>query len=254
MAFTYSEKFYNEMVDTSVSSAEVVVPLVLASLAPHSIQSVIDVGCGEGRWLSVFKKNGVTKVFGVDGTPVTKERLAIAIEEFKQVDFEKPFALDKKADLAMSLEVAEHLPNSKADGFVETLTSLAPVVLFSAAIPHQGGSHHINEQWPEYWEKKFKARGYVPVDIIRRKVWNDPRVSFFYAQNVLIYVRESVLSAYPTLLSARQHGLDTPLALVHPHMYEYYAGRWKLLVPFLGKIPVGVLHATKRTLQRFRKK
>lgn len=240
------------MVTTSISSAEVIVPLVLKSLAPHSVQSVIDVGCGEGRWLSVFKKNGVLKVFGVDGTLVAKERLVIGTDEFKQVDLESSFTIERKADLVVSLEVAEHLPNSKAEDFVAILISLAPVVLFSAAIPHQGGSHHINEQWPEYWDKKFKAHGYVPIDIIRRKVWNDARVSFFYAQNILLYVKELEIAHYPELLLARQQGFGVSLAFVHPHMYEYYAGRWKLLVPFLGKVPPWLLHIAKRFLNKIK--
>lgn len=252
MVFAYSEKFYDEMIDTSILSAEVVVPIVLDLLVPNKIESIIDVGCGEGKWLSVFKKNGVKNVFGVDGVWVKPERLEISREEFNQVDLEKPFVLSKKGDLVMSLEVAEHLSESSAEDFIKTIIAVAPVVLFSAAIPHQGGSRHINEQWPDYWQKKFQLHGYVPVDIIRRKIWNDKRVSFFYAQNMLLFVKESEISRYPKLLFARQNGFDAPISLVHPRMYEYYAERWKILVPFLGKVPPRLLHVAKRFLNKIK--
>jgi len=50
------------------------------------------------------------------------------------------------------------------------------LVLFAAGLPLQGGTNHINEQWPEYWWKHFKARGYEVVDFIRREFWNNSRV------------------------------------------------------------------------------
>lgn len=249
MAFKYSEAFYDEMVDTSTASAEVVVPLVLDLAAPRSI---IDIGCGEGKWLAVFKKYGLS-VHGVDGDWVEPDRLAIAVDEFETIDLERPFSLKRNADVVMTLEVAEHLPAASADGFVASLVALAPVVLFSAAIPLQGGSHHVNEQWPQYWAEKFALHGYVPVDPIRRHIWGDDRVSFFYQQNILAFVKESDLPQYPKLLAEREQGHSRALALVHPYMYSYYAERWRLVVPFLGKLPPGLLHVAKRFLARLRR-
>lgn len=248
MTFKYSEAFYDEMVDTSTASAEVVVPLVLDLVAPRS---VIDVGCGEGKWLAVFKKRGLA-VHGMDGDWVKPDRLAIAADEFETIDLERPFTVGKNADVVMTLEVAEHLHAPSADGFVASLVALAPVVLFSAAIPLQGGSHHVNEQWPEYWAEKFAAHGYVPVDPIRRHIWGDDRVSFFYQQNILVFVKESELSKYPKLLAEREQGHNRALALVHPRMFTYYAERWRLVVPFLGKLPPRILHIGKRLLSLLR--
>lgn len=250
MSFSYSEKFYEEMETSSIASAEVIVPIVMDLVSP---KSVIDVGCAEGRWLSVFSKAGA-KVFGVDGVWVKPEQLIIPKEQFQSIDIEKPFTLNRATDLVVSLEVAEHLPESSADGFIESLVKLAPVVLFSAAIPMQGGSHHINEQWPEYWSEKFSKHDYIPVDCIRRRVWDNKKVSFFYAQNIFIYVKKSELKKYPKLQAEVNAGDNTVLSLVHPQMYLYYAERWRLLVPFLGKIPVPVLHRLKRILSRLMRK
>lgn len=246
MSFSYSEKFYEEMENSSIASAEVIVPIVMDLVSP---KSVIDVGCAEGRWLSVFSKAGA-KVFGVDGIWVKPERLIIPKEQFQSIDLEKPFALDHTADLAMSLEVAEHLPEPSADGFVESLVRLAPIILFSAAIPMQGGSHHINEQWPEYWSEKFSKHDYIPVDCIRRRVWNDKRISFFYAQNIFIYVKENELKNYSKLQTEITAGNNKALSFVHPRMYLYYSERWRLIVPFLGKIPSSILRRVKKILLR----
>jgi hypothetical protein len=124
------------------------------------------------------------------------------------------------------------------------------VILFSASVPLQGGSRHINEQWPAYWEEKFAAHGYVPVDSIRRHIWDDSRVSFFYAQNILMYVKEDALSDYPLLQAEVASGHDKPLALVHPYLFEYYAKRWHSIEPVLWKLPLPFLKWGKKLLKK----
>lgn len=103
-----------------------------------------------------------------------------------------------RADLAMSLEVGEHLEEISADAFVHTLTDFSDVVLFSAAYPGQGGTHHINEQPPTYWARKFRIHGYVPYDIFRARFWDDTSIEWWYRQNVFLYVKAG---------SAAQEGL-----------------------------------------------
>jgi SAM-dependent methyltransferase len=251
MTTKYSQAFYDEMKVTNLTSARVVVRHLLSLIKPRS---VVDVGCGTGTWLKAFSEAGVKDIFGIDGDWVKKEMLVIPESAFSAEDFEKPFKIKRKADLAVCLEVAEHLPHSSSDVLVENLTSVAPVILFSAAIPFQGGSHHVNEQWPDYWRKAFDKKGYIPVDCIRRKVWEDKEVSFFYAQNVLVYVDKAKLSSYPSLEEEIRAGNGNANALVHPYMYLYYAERWRMLVPFLGKLPPSFLHAVKKTISSFRRK
>ncbi len=149
---------------------------------------MIDVGCGQGTWLSVFAEYGATDVNGIDGDYVDRDRLEIPADRFHGQDLSRPLAVERTFDLAVSLEVAEHLPEVACDGFVESLTRLAPVVLFSAAAPYQGGQNHVNEQWPEYWAERFARHGYLPVDCLRRRVWANPDVEWWYAQNALLFV------------------------------------------------------------------
>jgi SAM-dependent methyltransferase len=244
---SYTTEFFDEMVETNLSSARVVVPHVMDLVNPRS---VLDIGCGEGVWLKAFMEAGVAQVQGVDGDWVKNARLQFPEQQFLVADLTEPVSLDKKYDLSVCLEVGEHLPDSASATLVKSLTEAAPVVLFSAAIPLQGGSHHINEQWPAYWAAKFAAEGYVPVDCIRRKIWDDKEVSFFYAQNIFMFVRKDELSRYPKLQAEIDAGNDAALPLVHPHMYLYYAERWRSVVPLLGKFPPGFLHAMKRLLKR----
>ncbi len=249
MKYSYSDHFYSEMEDTSLSSARVVVPIVLDYL---SVNSVVDVGCGMGNWLKVFSENGVANIRGFDGACVNQEKMCVPKQVFTPIDLEGDFNIQSRADLVVCLEVAEHLLDKQAHILIKNLVSVAPVVLFSAAIPLQGGSRHVNERWPEYWSEIFKQHGYVPVDCIRRKVWTNKSVSFFYSQNMVFYVSEAKLAGYPKINSEYKNGNHIALPLVHPHLYLYYAKRWRLLVPFLGKIPPSLLHLCKRFLARIK--
>ena len=94
-------------------------------------------------------------------------------------------------DLAICLEVAEHLTPAAGARLVKTLCSVAPVVLFSAAIPAQGGTNHINEQWQSHWADEFAAHGFDCFDPIRPEIWNDRDVFPWYRQNILLFVSRS---------------------------------------------------------------
>ncbi len=212
----YTEDYYSAFEEGSRLSARIIVPLVLELVQPTS---VIDVGCGTAEWLSVFKEHGVKDIWGIDGTYVPRKPLKIPEERFIPIDLEQPFDLHRKFDLVVSLEVAEHLSSSSAKTFVGSLTELGPLVLFSAAIPHQGGDDHINEQWPEYWAMLFNDKGYVAIDPLRKKVWNNGDVQEWYAQNILMFVEQEQLGSYP-LLSAEYQLQDTSmLSIVHPKIY-----------------------------------
>lgn len=105
-----------------------------------------------------------------------KKKLEIPEERFLSFELNNPFRIDRQFDLVISLEVAEHLPKECAATFVDSLTRLGPVILFSAAIPFQGGTDHINEQWLDYWAKYFQEKGYVAIDCIRKRIWQNDKV------------------------------------------------------------------------------
>src|SRR5262249_48124778 len=155
----------------SRASAEVVVPLVLRLLGPPD--SVVDVGCGLGSWLAVFQAHGVRDVLGIDGDWADRSKLLIGPQQVRAGDRRSPLRLGRRCGLALSLEVAQHLPAACAEAHVGALTGLAPAVLFSAAVPYQGGVGHVNEQWPAYWARLFAARGYAAVDCLRRLIWDN---------------------------------------------------------------------------------
>ena len=87
-------------------SARRVVPLVLELIHPRS---VVDVGCGVGTWLSVFREHGVEDVRGIDIEGVAG-LLEIPLDQFLAHDLTRPIEPDRQFDLVVCLEVAEHLP------------------------------------------------------------------------------------------------------------------------------------------------
>jgi hypothetical protein len=104
--------------------------------------------------------------------------------------------LEREFDLVLSLEVAEHLPEESAAGFSQSLARLGPIVLFSAAAPQQGGTGHLNEQWPSYWVRHFAQNGFTVVDCLRDRIWRDERIEWRYRQNLLLFVRNDLFSQY----------------------------------------------------------
>jgi len=207
-----------------------VVPRVLELLPVHS---VVDFGCGEGTWLRVFQDHGVETILGIDGDYVSRERLLIDQAHFRAQNVALPVRLDRTFDLAISLEVAEHLPTRASRSFVESLVRAAPVVLFSAAIPGQQGTRHINEQWPEFWKKLFRSFDYECLDPIRPRILFDAGVEWWYKQNILLYVSRPLLNQYGDLLGQTEATTLTPLEPVAMHVLARYKSvsglMWELL-------------------------
>ena len=204
---TYDDEFYQSQSDSSYVSASSIVPKIVELF---QVTSVIDVGCGVGTWLRAFSEIGISDVFGVDGDYVNKSQLLVPEDKFQAYDLSRPLHLDRRFDCCISLEVAEHLPPSSSVDFVTSLTSLSDIVLFSAAIPNQGGVMHINERWQSYWVNLFLSHGYVPYCDIRQYFWNDLNVSDWYRQNLLIFVNEKKIEPRS----------DVPLVdIVHPDTF-----------------------------------
>lgn len=220
----YTPSVYQEWRDLSASSAAAVMPVVLEMTGARR---VIDVGCGIGTWLAAAVRGGATEILGVDGDYVDRTLLQIDADRFVSHDLSRELTLEDRFDLAISLEVAEHLPAERADSFVADLCRLAPLVLFSAAIPHQGGLGHVNEQWPAYWSKRFSSHGFVTLDGVRDLFWEDHRVAPWYAQNTLMFADLEAISESDRS-GLERYLVDVPLARVHPSLYMKYAdGRYQ---------------------------
>ena len=191
MKYKHSAKLHN------LESPRAVIPVITSLLKPKSI---VDFGCGLGSWLRVFKDSGIDKILGLDGYWVDRTKIETSvIDNFKEVDLEKEIKLKEKFDLAISLEVAEHLHNESADIFIENLTNASDIIVFSAAVPMQGGQNHINEQPLTYWVNLFDKYNYKFYDIIRGRIWNMDNVFWWYKQNMVVFSKNklNIKPVYP---------------------------------------------------------
>jgi SAM-dependent methyltransferase len=196
--YLYDQRFYDYISKGSRRSAEYVVPYMKSIF---ELDSVLDVGCGAGAWLAVWKENG-SKITGLDGDYVNRDTLYIETGEFTAKDLSEPFNLDKKYSIVQSLEVAEHLPKGASENFVECLCAHADIILFSAAPPGQGGDNHVNEQTYEFWRKIFAAQNYVPVDLIRKEFSNNKKVERWYRYNSFVYISKPTFDQLPDTIKS----------------------------------------------------
>lgn len=200
-------------------SAQRIIDLLMPMLG---IRSVVDFGCGDGVWLRTFERRGVSRIIGYDGPWNDVGQLQIDRACYRSVDFTHPVPAPEEFDLALCLEVAEHLPPGSAGTLVHSITEHAPVVLFGAAIPRQGGYRHMNERWQSFWSARFQEQGYVRFDFIRSKIWEDPDIYFWYKQNVAIFVRGSRTETIASLRATTeaQKLAPMPLDVVHPDLFQ----------------------------------
>jgi SAM-dependent methyltransferase len=213
---TYSDEFFEKLEGGALRSARVIVPMILELVEPTS---VVDVGCGTGAWLSVVRGHGVADVLGIDGDYVDRARLLIPEDAFLAADLSRPPKLDRRFDLVLSLEVAEHLPPSGAAHFVRFLCSLGDTVLFSAAVPGQGGTNHLNEQPQDYWAGLFTQSGFEPIDCFRDRLWDRKDVDWWYIQNTIMYCRTGG-ALERVRAEALPHPVSVSLNRVHPKLKE----------------------------------
>jgi SAM-dependent methyltransferase len=206
--YVYDDGFFAQADETAAASAKGLIRHLAAELP---VRSVLDVGCGRGVWLAQWLRSGATDIVGVDGPYVDVERLAISRSAFLARDVTEPFSLKRKFDLVQSLEVAEHLDPSRADTFIDNLVRHGPVILFSAAIPGQGGENHLNEQSWEYWRVKFASRQYELFDFVRPRVRDDSSIYFCYRYNSFVYAHQSVVASLPKAIRASHVPAAVPL-------------------------------------------
>lgn len=244
MQSQYGHDFYADRHRKTADAARNILAIVASALPP--IDAAIDFGCGVGTWLSVLRERGAGDVLGLDGPWVERALLQIPPDRFQEANFEQPIALQRRYDLAITLEVAEHVSPPLAGRFVDTLTAASDFVLFSAAVPHQGGVGHVNEQWPDYWAALFSERGYEPLDFVRRRIWGDDTIPYWYRQNLLVFARRERLGDVHIDGNDSRGSGSRVNALIHPELYlakveemSSLKGSWRLL-----------RHALRREFQR----
>ena len=242
---SYTSKFFQIHGEESLQSAKQVIPQLLALF---TVSSVVEIGCGAGAWISTFTTNEVTDVAGVDGDYVDRDSLLFDVAAFHSHDLTEPLDLGRRYDLAVCIEVAEHLPAGKARVLVETLTRHSDLVLFSAAIPGQGGTNHINEQWPSYWVAEFRALGFHAFDVMRPRLWHDRTIGFWLRQNLLIFASERAADLVRSLPS-----VEPPVDIVHPEQFQHKlasADATPSIRTSLRHLTRGVVNRLSRSIQR----
>ena len=183
--------------------------LIFSNRKPSSL---LDVGCGTGNWLNAALEFGISDLFGVDGV-ACKTTLPIPATNFRQKDLTLSWDLGRRFDAALCLEVGEHLEARFASTLVATLTRHASLIVFSAACPGQAGQHHVNCQWPSYWQTLFNSHDFVCSDEIRWRLWNEDRVEPWYRQNMFVAQHNAQLAGKePRILS-----------IIHPAMHDIVA-------------------------------
>ncbi len=240
---TYGQDFYRAQASGSIASARVVLPLVFDVVQP---KSVVDVGCGVGTWLFVARELGAEQIVGFDGIGAVEAGLVIDVAHVVTIDLNTEMPRDKaRFDLAICLEVAEHLDPTRSDELVEALCALSDSVLFSAAIPGQIGTGHINLQRQSQWASRFEQRGYNSLDIVRPVIWNDERVDYWYRQNAMVYSRSDQVNAF----DQRPDSARTPHDLVHPELNEYWVRQARRAIP-VGEAASLFATAARRAARR----
>ncbi|MGS0706576.1 class I SAM-dependent methyltransferase [Acinetobacter sp. ANC 3781] len=185
MGHIYKESFFNYIDFSSSRSATAFIKCIDL---PFKINTVLDVGCGRGAWLAQWAEHG-KNIYGVDGAYVNKDNLLISNENFDHQDISKPFDLGEKYDLVQCLEVAEHLQEKDAVTLIDNLIRHGDFILFSAAIPGQGGEFHVNEQPLNYWVNKFSQKGYSCFDYIRPQILKTKKIEPWYRYNSILFIK-----------------------------------------------------------------
>ena len=201
----YDNKFYAWVNDTAVKSASDLLPILKNYIEPNS---VLDVGCGRGAWLMIWKQLGVDKVVGVDGSYALNDQLLISRDEFVSADLTIDLPITGAFDLVQCFEVAEHLDPSTSLSFIKRITNHSDYVIFSAAQPGQGGENHINERLPSYWAKIFADNGFECFDFIRPLIYDNLKISKWYKYNILLFVRSACVVEFE-----KKHGVERVLKL-----------------------------------------
>lgn len=209
----YNNAFYDEAMRRSTSAAFEIMPVVIKYLAPKSI---VDFGCGRGIFLAEAQKvDDSIEICAIDGEYVDRKKLLIDEEKFDARNLEKKITLLKKYDLAMSFEVGEHISQENVNVFIENIVNSSDIVLFSAAIPGQGGIGHINEQWPSYWTSLFLKYGYKVSDCFRKLFWDNEKIPYWRRQNILLFVKETKYDEVMRVFNEARDVID----IVHPSNY-----------------------------------
>jgi SAM-dependent methyltransferase len=224
----------------TLTGPQVALPILLVDYMPTSL---LDVGCGNGTWLKAAMDFGIRDVFGVDGVEIPIDKLHVPVEKIQHQDLTRPWNLSRQFDAVICFEVAEHLDSSFGSTLIDALVKHSDSIYFSAACPDQMGQHHVNCQWPAYWQKLFNERGYKCLDEIRWKIWDDARIEPWYRQNLFFACKDESAAGKEPRIKSVIHPEMISLVIPESERFEGHVNRiedghmdikWYLQAPFLG--------------------
>lgn len=187
--FGYSKHYYEGIRSANQTYYELFAKVLMNQFSPLVL---VDCGCGHGGISQEFLNNGCKEAYLFDGSPDAVEMAkAVGMKNVKQLDFTSAESIPAKGDLAICLEVAEHIPAAYANNLCRLLSGVAPILVFTAAPPGQGGHLHVNNQPQSYWINRFSKFGMrydaKAVNEIRAK-FNGKMLSD-YDENLMVFVR-----------------------------------------------------------------
>ena len=207
----YDEQFWGpKRGNYNYRSAKIILPMIFKYYKPNSM---IDIGCGLGTWLSAALELGVENLQGIDCNEISEDFLLVPRKYISIDDLETHENKEnKKYDIAVSVEVAEHLNNSASEHFIKMLISYSKVIIFSAGIPYQDGEHHINCQHPQFWYAIFNKYEYVCFDFRDKlmNLWEE--INPCYSQNLLLYVHKDLAHIFENIFNIT----NKPIFFYHP--------------------------------------
>lgn len=212
-----SYKFKNSILRT-YNAAQKIAPIISESIGIP--KSIVDLGGGAGAFLKAFKELGTKEVVCIDHPSIKTEDLLINQDEFIPCNLNKQLPSPIKSELAISTEFAEHVSQARSKSIVDFLTNCSDIILFSSAIPGQGGIEHINEQRPSFWRNLFQARGYEQVDNIRQKIIFDRSIPFWFRQNLFLYVNQKLLEQGKLNIPVQSQFIPPEFEIVHSRILE----------------------------------
>ena len=229
-SITYSGGFFDYISIGSRRSAAIVAPLVFRH---YKAKSLADIGCGRGAWLPEWERAGVADYLGIDGSYVDRDGLLIPRDRFTTQDLTKHFDIGRRFDLVVSLEVGEHINPADTETFVDNLQTHSDAILFSAAVPGQGGSSHVNEQDYPFWRQRFGAHGYRLFDFIRPELVSRHEVEPWYRYNSLFFARGDAVERLSEEARSAEIKSDQPIP-------DYSPAIWRLRNAIIRRLPPSI--------------
>lgn len=193
---------------------------VIVPLLPK-VSSVLDLGCGLGAWSSVLEEQLNPKLELIDHPATPIEELLVEDKSvFKPLNLDISLPCEGQRDMILCIEVLEHFKEEVALRLHDFICNSTDLVLFSAAVPGQGGIGHINCRRHSYWHDKFSNRGFKYFDGFKSEIVHDQAIPFWLRQNLFIYYRDN----YSSYFKGRANYTPEGFELIHSGMLKNEIG------------------------------